>query len=148
MRKLTRNRKAVSSVFSTILMIMIVVVGMSVAFGYFVNFVKDYQAGRGQSVMEMISIEDVWFRADNTSIWIYNYGKVSVTINALYINGQSVNFDPSGSLSVPVGEHRDMIVPATAWNWTSARGTTHLYHFKLVTERGSVSEGEHVSPDA
>jgi flagellin-like protein len=143
-RKLSRNRKAVSSVLSTILMIMIVVVGMSVAFGYFVNFVKDYQAGRGQSVMEMISIEDIWFRTGNTSIWVYNYGKVSVTINALYINGQSVNFDPLGSLSMPVGKHGEMIVPATAWNWT----TTHLYHFKLVTERGSVSEGEYVTPDA
>ena len=144
MRKLSRNRKAVSPVLSTIMMIMIVVVGMSVAFGYFVNFVKDYQAGRGQSVMEMISIEDVWFRADNTSIWVYNYGKVSVTINALYINGQSVNFDPLGSLSMPVGKHGEMIVPATAWNWT----TPHSYHFKLVTERGSVSEGEYVSPNA
>jgi flagellin-like protein len=147
-RKLLRNRKAVSSVLSTILMIMIVVVGMSVAFGYFVNFVKDYQAGRGQSVMEMISIEDVWFRAGNTSIWVYNYGKVSVTINALYIDGQSVNFDPLSSLSVPVGEHGDMIVPSTAWNLTSAPGTTHLYHFKLVTERGSAFEGEYVSPDS
>jgi hypothetical protein len=143
-RKLLRDRKtAVSTVLGTILMIMVVVVGMSVAFGYFVNFVKDYQTGRGGSVMEMVYIEDVWFRADNTSIWVYNYGKVSVTINSLYINGQSVNLDPIGSLSIPTGKHGNMTIPTTTWNWTASQS----YHFKLATERGSVSEGEFVSPD-
>jgi hypothetical protein len=143
--KRLRNRKtAVSTVLGTILMIMVVVVGMSVAFGYFVNFVKDYQAGNGGSVMEMVYIEDVWFRADNTSVWIYNYGKVSVTINSLYINGQSVNFDLIGSPSISIGKHGNVIVPATAWNWTPSQS----YHFKLATERGSVSEGEFASPDA
>jgi hypothetical protein len=144
-RKLLRNGKtAVSTVLGTILMIMVVVVGMSVAFGYFVNFVKDYQAGNGGSVMEMVYIEDVWFRADNTSIWVYNYGKVSVTINSLYINGQSISFDPMGSLSIPIGKHGNMTVPAATWNWTASQ----LYHFKLATVRGSVSEGEFASPDA
>jgi flagellin-like protein len=140
-RKLSRNRKAVSSVFSTILMIMIVVVGMSVAFGYFVNFVKDYQTGRGGSVMEMVSIEDVWFKADHSTIelWLYNYGKVDVRINTFYIDGQLVTFN---NLAIAVGTHANMNVNMTP-GWTPKT----VYHLKLVTDRGSVFEGKYASPD-
>jgi hypothetical protein len=118
---------------------LVVVIGMSVAFGFFVTFVRDYQAGRGGSVMELVSIEDVWFKADNSTveIWLYNYGKVNVKMNAAYIDSQSINFT---STEIPVGKHMNMTL--FTW-WTS--GTP--YHFRLITERGAVSEGEYVSPN-
>ena len=47
MRKIIKNSKAVSAVLSTILMILIVVIGMSLVFAFFVNYVRDYQLGRG-----------------------------------------------------------------------------------------------------
>ena len=53
--------------FSTILLIVIVVIGMTVAFGFFVNYVRDYQTGSGSSVLEAAEIEDVWFRHTNYS---------------------------------------------------------------------------------
>jgi flagellin-like protein len=140
LRKLSRNRKAVSPVLSTILLILIVVSGMSVAFGYFVNFVRDYQAGRGGSVMELISIEDVWFKADRSTIqiWLYNYGKIDANINTLYVDGHLVSF---ANFTISAGGHRNMSVSS---EWTPDTA----YHLRLVTERGSVFEGQYVSPDA
>jgi len=144
MKKLSRNRKAVSNVIGTILMILVVAIGMSIAFGYFVNFVKDYQAGRGSSVMELVSIEDVWFRFNtggNLTVWLYNYGKVDVTVSAFYINGQSIDFN---SLTIPIGEHMNTTVQAINGEWNP--GAT--YHFKFVTERGSVFESDYTVPNA
>jgi hypothetical protein len=110
---------------------------MSVAFGYFVNFVRDYQTGRGGSVMELVSIEDVWFKADNGTIDIslINYGKVDVNITSVYMDSQPVNFASSGS--IPVGEHGTVTLNT---GWMSGES----YHFKLISERGSVFEGEYV----
>jgi flagellin-like protein len=141
MRSLSRNGRAVSSVLGTILMILVVVVGMSMAFGYFVNFVKDYQTGRGASVMELVSIEDVWFKdGGNIAVWLYNYGKVDVKITTFYINGQLVSSD---SFAVPVGGHAQMDVQ-TSIEWLPGVA----YHLKLVTERGSVFEGNYTQPPA
>jgi len=67
-KRLLRNKKALSPVLSTILMIVIVVIGMTIAFGFFVNYVRDFQAGRGSSVLELIQMEDVWFKSTTTSI--------------------------------------------------------------------------------
>ena len=146
MRKLRRNKKAVSNVIGTILMILVVAIGMSILFGFFVTFVKDYQAGRGSSVMELVSIEDVWFRFNpdgtvaNVTIWLYNYGKVDVTVNAFYVNGQSiVDFN---SLTIPIGEHNNTTVEPMNGGWVS--GIT--YDFKFVTERGSTFEGNYTVP--
>ncbi|MGA2767716.1 MAG: archaellin/type IV pilin N-terminal domain-containing protein [Candidatus Bathyarchaeia archaeon] len=137
MSGLSRNRKAVSSVIGTILMILVVVIGMSMAFGYFVNFVKDYQAGRGASVMELISVEDVWFKVggNNVEMWLYNYGKVGVKMSTFYVDGRQVSLN---SVDVPVGGHVPVTVQ-TQW----LPGVT--YHFKLVTDRGSVFEGDYAS---
>jgi flagellin-like protein len=138
MKRLSGNKNAVSPVLSTILMILIVVIGMSVAFGFFVNYVGEYQVGRGASVLELVSIEDVWFKAGRTTveIWVYNYGKINIKISTLYIDGKSVNFT---NLEVSVGAHQNLVVQ-TDWNYDTA------YHLKLVTERGSVFEGDYASP--
>ncbi|MCK5628411.1 hypothetical protein KAI12_03005, partial [Candidatus Bathyarchaeota archaeon] len=54
-----RDKRAVSPVLGTVIMILIVVLGMSLVFGFFVDYVSDYQSGRGSSVMELVEIEDV-----------------------------------------------------------------------------------------
>lgn len=142
MRSLSRNKKAVSNVIGTILMILVVVVGMSIAFGYFVNFVKDYQNGRGASVMELVSIEDVWFKNDNgnliVNVWLYNNGKVSASVSSLYINGiQQPGFDGA---QIPIGGHAQLSPVEFAWSDAT------VYDLKFVTARGTAIEGEYASP--
>jgi flagellin-like protein len=142
MRRLSRNRKAVSSVIGTILMILVVVVGMSIVFGYFVNFVKDYQTGSGSSVMELVSIEDIWFKYDSglttIHVWLYNYGKVPTTISTLYING-TLQSDFS-AVQIPIGSHTQLTPVLFGW----VNGA--VYDLKFVTDRGTTIEGEYASP--
>jgi len=71
-------------------------------------------------------------------IWLYNYGKIDTTISSIYINGLSVDFTP---VTIKIGEHSKTIIYLSN-TWTP--GTA--YKIKLVTERGSVFEGEYVSP--
>jgi len=142
MWKLQRHRRAVSPVLSTILLILIVVLGMSVAFAFFVSYVKDYQTGRGSSVLELVEIEDVWFKeigANKTvEIWLYNYGKAAVNITAFYLDSLQANFSPN-PVQIAVGKHESM---SFVFSWIPGE----RYAFKLATERGSVFEREYVSP--
>jgi flagellin-like protein len=64
-KRLLKNKRALSPVFSSILLIVIVVIAMSVAFAFFVNYVRDYQTGSGSSVLEAAQIEDVSFKHVN-----------------------------------------------------------------------------------
>ena len=146
MRKIIRNKKAVSAVLSTILMILIVVVGMSIAFAFFVNYVRDFQLGRGSSVLELAVIEDVWFikprpnpSSNNTvRMWLYNYGKIDFEVSSVYVDGIPANFT---STMVQIDKHAEMIVYLLN-PWVSYES----YDIRIITARGSVFEGEYVAP--
>jgi flagellin-like protein len=143
-RRLFKDRRGVSPVFTTILLILLVVWGMSFLLAYFITYVKDFQTGRGSVVMELVCIEDVWFKRVGESspieIWLYNYGKVNVNVTALYIGGQPVPFNsPDNFLEIPVGQHGNV---TTVYSLDPNKA----YHFKVVTQRGAAYEGEYVSP--
>jgi len=129
MRKLFRNRRAVSPVVSTVLMILVVIIGMSVLFGFFVNYTRDFQTGSGSAVLESMTIEDVWFKDFTTEVWVYNVGKVSFNITSVYVNDQNAGFNPS-SLEIAPGQHGNITIAS------ANRGT-----IKIVTARGSAFEG-------
>ena len=138
MRKLCRNKKGLSTVISTILMIMVVMVGMSVAFAYVAVYAQSYKAGIGSSVMESLTIEDIFLGStygNHVTLWVYNSGQIDATINVVYINGvaatngsSTINFN----INVPVGAHVPITVQASSI-WHS--GAT--YEFKVNTVRGS-----------
>ena len=145
MRSLLRERRGISPVFTAVLLILLVVGGMSFTFAFLVNYVKDYQIGRGSAVLELVCIEDVWFRKVDENapieIWLYNYGKVDVNVKDLYVNGKPLIFNlPDESITIPVGEHGKIITTELFVTSTTA------YHLRFVTARGSVFEGEYVSP--
>jgi flagellin-like protein len=133
MRKLFRNRRAVSPVVSTVLMILVVIIGMSVLFAFFVNYTRDFQTGSGSAVLESMVIEDVSFHTTGgAQVWVYNVGKVSFTINSVYVNDQNVGFSPS-SLEIAPGQHRMITIPASSGDI-----------IKIVTARGSAFEGRYL----
>lgn len=139
MRRLSKNRRGVSPVFSTVLLILITVIGMSVAFDYFVTYVRDYQQGRGSSVMELIVIEDVWFvNKTAMNITVYNLGKVSSRIATFYINDSLGNII---SVDVSAGGHNQTVAQSPI----SLTGNTD-YRITLVTDRGSSFVGHFVTP--
>ncbi len=61
-RNLFNNRKGVSTVIGTILMILVVMAGMSILFGALIVYSDDFHSGSGSSVLESLTVEDVQFR--------------------------------------------------------------------------------------
>ena len=138
MRKLFKDKRGVSPILTTVMLILLVVIAMSAVFAFFVSYVGIFQTGSGSAVMEMIEIEDVWFRASGTvDISIYNYGKIEAKITSVFVD-DSLVINGIGS-TVAVDDHLQITVPLVWDNSTS-------YSLKIVTERGSTFESEHVSP--
>jgi len=153
MRRLFRNKRAVSTVMGAVMMILVVAIGMSMLFAFFINYTRDFQTGSGSSVLESMTIEDVWFKTSNSiEIWVYNLGKVDSNITAVYLNGLSVSYNVNAiyldgepvdytvaNPNLPVGAHTNIKV-SFSWDENS------IYGFKLTTKRGSAFEGKYVSP--
>lgn len=142
MRRLLRDRKAVSPVVSAVIMILVAVIGMTVLFAFFVGYARDFQMGSGSAVLESMVIEDVWFRDpinDEIEIWVYNAGKVNFTVTNVYINDFQANIK-SNDGSVEVGDHGRIVVEPLS---SMSPGDNELYVVKLVTTRGSAVEGSY-----
>ena len=137
MIRLFREKRGVSNVVSAMIMVLIVMIGMSGLFAFFVNYSRDFQMGSGSAIFESITVEDVWFRNLGSEkiceIWVYNYGKVDVTITDIYV--ESIRLGLSEKLNVGVGGHGNLVVSST----TFVEGG--IYRFKIVTERGTSFEG-------
>jgi len=149
-RKLFNSRRAVSSVVSAVLMILVVMIGMSLLFAFFVNYARDFQTGSGSAVLESMVIEDVKFTDSQADVWVYNVGKVEFKINSIYINDALVDHPTLVKVTyngVPVtplpaddnirdGAHAKITV-----NHSFEIGQSYV--FKIVTERGTSVEGEY-----
>ena len=68
MKRLFRNKKAVSPVIATVLMILVTMAGMTILFGFVISYSDTYKAGVGSSVMESLTIEDIWLSPNNRYI--------------------------------------------------------------------------------
>ena len=127
-------------------------------FAFFIDYVSDYQRGRGSSVMELVEIEDVYFRrvdgVDWVEVWLYNYGKIEFEVDAIYVNGLLVDFSFSNVSSVELydvdeDDSREVVPYAHAkYNMTLSGDWSSdvAYVFRVVTERGSAVEREYFSP--
>lgn len=146
MLKKLKDRKGISPVFTTVTLILVVVLGMSTLFAYFIDYVKDFQLGQGSSILELIEIEDVWFKDNHLiNITVFNFGKVDVKITAIYIDGEPAvyidNENNTSHIEIRVGKHSSIGAQPPNPLTNSTR-----YNFKLVTERGSIFESEYMSP--
>lgn len=141
-KKGKRGKAGVSVVVSDLLMLAIIIVALTVVLGFVAGYISNYQATSGSAIMERLLIEDVWVDKINNKVDItfYNYGKVSLTVNAIYINGNPVSgFTP---FLVTVGEHK-----STGWLSLPegvGGGGTYKLNIKVVTERGYYVEGNFV----
>jgi FlaG/FlaF family flagellin (archaellin) len=149
MRKNYRNKKGLSTVISTILMIMVVMIGMTILFSFVDVYADNYKAGIGSSVLESITISDTWLKSGNTvELWIYNVGSVPVTVEAIYVNNApldvtsfTVNSNTiisPNSLNIkgyiPINGQADVVA-----TYAGQRPNSPII-FKIATERGSIFE--------
>jgi flagellin-like protein len=141
MEKLLRNRKAVSPVIATVLMILVTMSSMAILFGFVISYSDAYKAGVGSSVMESLTFEDIWISPSSVSdpvhtvkISVFNVGKVDSTITSAYVNG--VALTESGNLnlkkSITIGQHLTITL-----NWNQPFSHGQPYTFRISTLSGS-----------
>ena len=143
MRKFRRNRRAISPVFSTVLLVLIVVVGMSAVFSFFVDYVSDYQEGRGSSVMELLEIEDVRFVGnDSMEVWLFNYGELDLMLDSVYVNRLNATLNYyTGDWSLNPNQHKKFTVTLD-YEWVPDAP----YILRFITDRGRAVEREYTAP--
>jgi hypothetical protein len=132
LRKLSRNRRGITPVLSSLLMTVIAVAGMSIA----VTATYVITDGLHDNMGERLIIEDVWFTSDQVSLYLRNVGKVSIEVAAVYINRTDRSFT---SLELEEGKHGWLKVKY-GWKANSA------YEIKVVTGRGTTVVGYYMSP--
>ena len=151
MKKLSTNRKAVSPVIATVLMIMVTMAGMAILFGFVISYSDAYKAGVGSSVMESITIEDIWLSPNSPTynskvqITVYNVGKVDSTITSMYANGLKLTENGNLNLNKPiaVGQHLTITL-----DWNQNPGWVHgqEYTFRVSTLSGSNFDMKYTAP--
>jgi flagellin-like protein len=143
LRKNRGNRRAVSPVLSTVILVLIVVIGMSAIFTFFVDYVTDYQRGTGSADKELLEIEDVYFADANVvEVWLYNYGGIDLEVDAAYVNGRSVDLTYFyADWTLAPNQHKRFNVTLNV-DWAPNLS----YAFKFITVRGSTVERAYFAP--
>jgi len=136
-------------------MIMVVMIGMTIAFAAVVEYSNSYKAGLGSSVLESLTIEDVWIfsPSNNTvNITLYNVATqtnlqadsgVDTTIEAIYVNGTALTNPLTNDISftdyvITAGSH----VTVMGFSSPGFFQSGNSYIFKVVTVRGSNFESQ------
>ncbi len=133
MRKLSRNRRGITPVLSSLLLTVIAVAGMSIA----ISATYVITDGLHDNMGERLIVEDVWFTtAGQVSLYIRNVGKVSIKVAAVYVNRTDESFT---SLELEQDNHGWLNV-TYSWSADSA------YEIKVVTRRGTKVVDYYMSP--
>jgi len=132
MRKLSRNRRGITPVLSSLLMTVIAVAGMSIA----ITATYVITDGLHDNMGERLIVEDVWFTPNQVSLYLRNVGKVSIKVAAVYVNRTGQSFT---SLELEQNKHGWLTVP---YDWSAGS----VYEVKVVTRRGTIVVDYYVSP--
>jgi hypothetical protein len=131
-RKLSRNRRGVTPVLSSLLLTVIAVAGMSIA----VTATYVITDGLHDNMGERLMVEDVWFTDGNVSLYVRNVGRIATKIDAVYVNQIR---RPFTALELEQGKHGWLHV-TYGWDADSA------YEIKIVTKRGTQVVDYYMSP--
>jgi hypothetical protein len=146
--KAVRCRRGISSVIGQVL-VLAVVIGLMTGVIVFYNAIvvpiqQHYKSTVQQaevSLKERFLIEDVEFFTNASGPWIrvtiFNFGDISSSIATVYINGVMLGPPPSNIISQ--NQSGSFV---WAYSWSSGG----IYHVKVVTGRGTISEADFTSP--
>ncbi|MCW4005166.1 MAG: hypothetical protein NWF04_01000 [Candidatus Bathyarchaeota archaeon] len=98
LKKLLRNKKGVSEVIGSLILIFIVTVAGVAVYAYSVSsfnssssFFQQQSQNDAAQVRESFSITRVWYDTSNQfNLTLFNHGEIDITINAVYLNGTAV----------------------------------------------------------
>lgn len=93
MKRLFKNKKAVSPVIATVLMILVTMAGMTILFAFVSSYSVSYKEGIGGSVMESLTIEDVWISDRTVHVSVYNVATKANLGTDVYLNVATIYVD-------------------------------------------------------
>ena len=131
-RKLSRNKRGITPVLSSLLLTVIAVAGMSLA----ITATYVITDGLHDNMGERFIVEDVWFNSGQISMYIRNVGKVAITIDAVYVSKISQSFSV---LELEPNKHGWLNI-TYSWSPDSA------YEINVVTRRATSVVDYYVSP--
>ena len=129
--KFRMNRKAVSPVIATLLMIAIAVAAAILVYVWSMGLIGGLQTGGGQQVREQVMMDEYTWNTTIIAI-IRNVGNAKVEIAAAYVEGHASTMTGIVVLN-PLDTSTITITPT---DWTPTPGVS--YTLKLVTSTGGV----------
>jgi len=132
MLKLWRNKKAITSVLSNILLLVIAVAGMSIS----ITATYVITGNLRETMGERFIVEDVWFRQGVISVYLRNTGKTRISTAGIYVNYIT---QPFTTLELEPLEHGWTNITLT---WTPDT----VYYLKVITSRGTQVADYYKSP--
>jgi len=132
LRNVLWNRRGITPVLSSVLLMVIAVAAMSIAITATYVITDNLHDTMG----ERFIVEDVWFTTGKISMYLRNVGKVTIKIAAVYVNHTSQSFTP---LELEEDEHGWLNV---TYSWSS----NSVYHINIVTTRGTKVVDYYESP--
>jgi flagellin-like protein len=121
--KILSDKRAVSPVLSSLLLIVIAVAAMSIA----ITATYVITGNLHDTMGERFVVEDAWFITGKIAFYLRNVGKVAISIAAVYVNHTSQSFTP---LKLEVDDHGWLNV---TYSWKS----DSVYYVNIVTSRGT-----------
>lgn len=134
-RPFKMNRKAVSPVIATLLMIAIAVASGTLVYVWSMGIVGTLQSSGGQQTKQQLMMEA--YSALDTTSWILNLrnpGSSSLQISAVYISGVSCTFLPNNPTLAPSGTQKLTVTVSDVTGLTMGVG----YPVKIITLDGAV----------
>ncbi len=129
-RKIRKNRKAVSPVIATLLMIAIAVAAAILVYVWSMGLIGTLQTGGGEQVKEQLMMEAYdWTATGTLKIHLRNVGTTEVVVAAVYVEGVSNTM----SKVVSIGAVTDASATSLP---TIVSGRS--YNVKIVTSTGGV----------
>ena len=146
MRKIRSNRKAISPVVATLLLIAIAVAAAIVSYSWIMSMIKT----QGSAAQTGIRLEIVEFTAstegwnDWINVTIRNVGSTGTKIQTLYVTNGGTSYvkDWSADNLINIGAKREMCFYTDGFNWTD----NEAYDIKVVTDNGFTVDGTYYSP--
>lgn len=135
MRYFRKNKKAVSPVLATLLMIAVAVAAALVTYAW----VMGYLGNTTGKVGKAIQIQSTAKTGTDLSVWVQNVGDGPVTLDSLYVNGVKMTASGAGTLA-----KGDTIALTTAWDAGWAAPNT--VKVKVVCSDGTFIESTGTVP--
>jgi flagellin-like protein len=140
---LKRNRKGVSPIIATLLLIVIAVAAAVVTYAFVSGFIgKTTSTATGTT--DSMSLDSYSATATAVTMYMRNTGTTTLTIASAYVNGVNATFAPGagGSLTIAPGTVEPIVVTAPGtFNFSATSATVQLVASDGTPFSGSIVLG-------